>query len=68
MIRVMLIDIKGERSYLEFQRNSPENHGDLTYGLTGTIPAEDAREVAQDVAQGYMSGFTGGYHWYRQAR
>lgn len=67
MIRVMLIDLRGEKSFLECQRSRQGNDGNCKCRLTGTFPAEYVGEVAQDVANGYMSGFTGGYQWYRQA-
>lgn len=67
MIRVMLVDMRGEKSYIECQRVPPGRDGISTGGMMATISAEYAREVAHEVAQGYMSGFVAGYHWYRQA-
>lgn len=67
MIRVMLIDMRGEKSYIECHRVPQGSDGISMCKMTGIIPAEYAKEVARDVAQGYMSGFTAGYHWYRQA-
>jgi hypothetical protein len=67
MIRVMLIDLQGEKSYIECHRVPQASGGNFKCRLTGTISADYAREVAQEVAQGYVSGLTAGYRWYRQA-
>jgi hypothetical protein len=67
MIRVMLIDLQGEKSYIEYHRVPKGSRDDFKCRLTGTISADYAREVAREVAKGYVSGLTAGYRWYRQA-
>ena len=68
MIRVMLVDLRGEKSHIEYEPvppgGSPEN---FKCRPTGTICADYAREVVKEVAKGYVSGLTAGYRWYRQA-
>lgn len=63
----MLIDLQGEKSYIEYERVPPGGPGDFQCRLTGAIRADYAREVAQEVAKGYVSGLTAGYRWWRQA-
>ncbi len=67
MIRIMLIDLQGQKSYIECQPLPEGGHGDFKCKLTGTIPVHYAREVAQELAKGHVSGLTAGYRWYRQA-
>jgi hypothetical protein len=67
MIRVMLIDLQGEKSYIEYERVLPSRAEDFKCRLTGPIGVDYAREVAQEVAKGHVSGLTAGYRWYRQA-
>ena len=67
MIRVMLIDLQGEKSYIEYEPALPGTPENFKCRLAGTICADYASEVAREVAQGYVSGLTAGYRWYRQA-
>jgi hypothetical protein len=67
MIRVMLINLQGEKSFIEYEQVLSDNPEDFKCRPTGAIPAVYASEVAQEVAKGYVSGLTAGYRWYRQA-
>ena len=67
MIRVMLVDLRGEKSHIEYEPVLPGSSENFKCKLTGTICADYAREVAKEVAKGYVSGLTAGYRWYRQA-
>ena len=67
MIRVMLVDLRGEKSHIEYERVPPGSPENFECKLAGTICADYAREVAKEVAKGYVSGLTAGYRWYRQA-
>ena len=67
MIRVMLVDLQGEKSHIEYEPAAPGRPENFTFRQTGTICADYARAVAREVAQGYVSGLTAGYRWYRQA-
>jgi hypothetical protein len=63
----MLVDLRGEKSHIEYEPVLPGGPENFKCRLTGTICADYAREVAQEVAKGYVSGLTAGYRWYRQA-
>jgi len=65
MIRVMLVDLTGEKSYIEYEPGLPG--GSDNFRLTGAICADYAREIIHEVARGHLSGLTAGYRWYRQA-
>ncbi len=67
MIRVMLIDLQGEKSFMEYEPVPPGSPAHFQCRPTGVIDADYAREVAEEVAQGHVSGLTAGYRWYRQA-
>ena len=67
MIRVMLIDLLGEKSYMEYEPVLPGSPDNFKWGLTGVICADYAREIIHEVAKGHVSGLTAGYRWYRQA-
>ena len=67
MIRVMLVNLQGEKSHIEYEPAAPDRPENFTFRLTGTIGADYARAVAREVAKGYVSGLTAGYRWYRQA-
>jgi hypothetical protein len=67
MIRVMLLDLQGQKSYIECHPLPQGDNESLKYRVTGTISADYAREVVQEVAKGDVNGFTAGYRWYRQA-
>ncbi len=68
MIRVMLVDLRGEKRHIEYEPVLPGSSFDnFKCRPTGTICADYAREVAKEVAKGYVSGLTAGYRWYRHA-
>ena len=67
MIRVMLVDLRGERCHIEYEPVLPNSTENFKCRPTGTICADYAKEVAKEVAKGYVSGLTAGYRWYRQA-
>ncbi len=66
-IRVMLIDARGEKSYIECKRVSQGQEGGVECVRPGSVNPCYAGAIAQEVAKGYLSGLTAGYHWYRQA-
>jgi len=64
----MLVDLRGEKSHIEYEPVLPAgSFENFKCRPTGTICADYAREVAKEVAKGYVSGLTAGYRWYRQA-
>jgi hypothetical protein len=63
----MLVDLRGEKSHIEYEPVPPGGPENFTCRPTGTICADYAREVAKEVAKGYVSGLTAGYRWYLQA-
>ena len=67
MIRVMLVDLRGEKSHIEYEPVLPSSPENFKFRTMGKISADYAREVAEEVAKGYVSGLTAGYRWYRQA-
>jgi hypothetical protein len=67
MIRVVLVDLRGEKSHIEYEPVLPGSPENFKCKLTGAICADYAKQVAKEVAKGYVSGLTAGYRWYRQA-
>jgi hypothetical protein len=67
MIRVLLVDPNGERTYIHCDPVRLENHSIPALELEGDCPVRAAAEIGRDLAKGHVSGWVGNFRWYRQA-
>jgi hypothetical protein len=66
MIRVMLLNAMGERSYVAYDR-VPVPSDDRKCRPEETTPVGATLQITKELAQGHVSGWVGGYRWFRQA-
>jgi hypothetical protein len=67
MIRVMLVDERGHKSYLHCNPPHGGDHRSYARGRQERALPETAGEISQQLAKGQISGWIGGCRWYRQA-
>jgi hypothetical protein len=67
MIRVMLVDENGQKSYIHCDPVRLGNHRGHACGLKEKALPGRAGEISQQLAKGQISGWIGGCRWYRQA-
>jgi hypothetical protein len=67
VIRIMLIDAQGQRTYLACDQVPTDGHIEYQCSPSEAIPPHYALEVAREAIKGRVTGLTAGYRWYRQA-